>query len=160
MTRARLFILRLAVSMLLSSAGATAGRTEQHEGWAHQCLGGEAADTVICTTEIPVPQDGREYLVYFVHSEADNLPLVVAGEEEAFARATITVDDNDPVVTEDCEAGACYFAEETAQTLLEQFRKGGSALVRVTAADAGIFIDRKITLRGFVKALGQAAASR
>lgn len=150
-------ILSAVACLLLAAAVAQAGRADEHEGWAYQCLGDETAGTTICTTEIAAAHEERDYLVYFVHAEDGSSPLVIAGDEESFERTVVTVDDNDPMEADECEPGACYFADEAAEALLRQFRKGGAARVVVTGPDAQVFLDKTITLRGFSKAFGQAA---
>lgn len=160
MAPTRLFFIHLTIIPVLALASAQAAHADEHEGWVYQCLGDEARGTTICTTEIAALHDGRDYLVYFVHAEDGSAPLVIDGGEDAFARTVITVDENDPIETDQCEPGACYFADDAAKTVLQQFRNGGAARVLVVGPDAEIFLDKTITLRGFSKAFSQAGSAQ
>ncbi|MFQ5467453.1 MAG: invasion associated locus B family protein [Kiloniellaceae bacterium] len=159
-TRPAWAVLGVAASVAVM-AGGHAG---EPEAWRYQCLGAESLDAEICTTEISIFIDNREFLVYFVHNEGKHTPLVVAGDDTPLDRVTIQVDDKAPVQTEDCESDACVFDQDTSKLLQRQFRKGRAARIVVAVSDGeggetafGTILDRRITLRGFSAAFAQRA---
>lgn len=142
----------LALSVCLLSAAAGADETGT---WQNQCLGDEAAGEKICTTEFATFEDGQEFVLYFVRNESGPSPLVISGEDDAMSGATVTVDKNDPVASESCEDGACYFSAENSNLLLKQFRKGHTAHVTIRGEAQRVVFDRPVTLRGFSAAFSQ-----
>ena len=126
---------------------------EDSEAWRYQCLGDEVAGSQICTTELAVFEEGDEIIVYFVHTSQGKPPLVVSGEDETIAGASVKVDKNDPLASESCESGACFFSAPDSAALMAQFKKGFRAKVTLQDADARILFDRVLSLRGFSKAL-------
>lgn len=134
-------------------AGATALAAEDDETWQYQCLGDAALGSRICTTELATFQRGEEFIVYFVHVDKGKPPLVVSGENESIARATVAVDKNTPLATQDCEDGACFFGVEDSGTLMKQFRKGFKAKIAIESGAGQVLFDRVLSLRGFISAL-------
>ena len=103
----------------------------------------------ICTTEIVASDDGRDFLIYFVHHKGGKSPLVVTGEELKFAATTIKVDKEDPVQADECEVGMCNFDLDKSRLLLRQFRKGRRARVSIINDALEFILDQEVTLRGF-----------
>lgn len=137
-------------------AAMAGGHAAEPEAWRYQCLGGESLDVEICTTEISIFADDREFVVYFVHNEGKHAPLVVTGDDTLLSRVSIQVDDKAPVQTEDCETDACVFDQDASKLLQRQFRKGRAARIVVAVSDGegdetafATILDRRITLRGF-----------
>ena len=126
---------------------------QDSETWRYQCLGDEVAGSRICTTELAVFEEGVEFIVYFVHTSQGKPPLVVSGEDEAVAGASVKVDKNEPFTSESCEAGACFFSAPDSKALMTQFRKGFRAKITLQDGDARVLFDRVLSLRGFSKAL-------
>lgn len=126
---------------------------EDDEAWRYQCLGDEIVGGKICTTELAVFESGEEFILYFVHSDKGAPPLVVSGESEGIAAVQIAVDKNDPIFSESCEDGACFFAAEDSAALMIQFRKGFRAKVTIEDETRQVLFDRVLSLRGFTAAL-------
>jgi len=123
------------------------------ETWRYQCLGDETLGSKICTTELAVLEDGEEFIVYFVHTDEGQPPLVVAGEIEDMTGATIAVDKEEPLSSESCEGSTCYFSRADSTALMAMFRKGFQAKVTIWGKGRQIVFDRRLTLRGFSAAL-------
>jgi len=126
---------------------------EEAEAWQYQCLGDPVVETQICTTELAAFQNGEEFIVYFVHVDKGKPPLVISGENESIAEATVAVDKNSPLATQDCDEGACFFGAEDSSTLMKQFRKGFRAKITITIANNEVLFERVLSLRGFSAAL-------
>jgi invasion protein IalB len=124
-------------------------RATEPEIWSFQCMEDEDSGEKICTTEISANDDGRDFLIYFVHNKGGKSSLVVTGDESEFSGTTIKVDLKDPLQTDKCDVGMCYFELEKSRLLLKQFRRGKSARVSITDGKAKLILDRDITLRGF-----------
>ena len=149
--RPQLLAIGAALAFATSLTGAAGA--DDAEAWRYQCLGDEVVGTKICTTELAVFEEGEEFIVYFVHTEQGEPPLVVSGERDDLARTTIAVDKKDPVTSESCEDGVCVFSGPDSDRLMIMFRKGFRAQVTIWAEDRQAVFDRKLTLRGFSAAL-------
>ena len=123
------------------------------EAWRYQCLGDEVVGSKICTTELAVLEAGQEYIIYFVHTNKGAPPLVVSGETDDISAVAIAVDKEEPLVSESCEDGACFFAAAVSKTLMRQFRKGFRAKVTILDGEERVLFDRVLSLRGFTAAL-------
>lgn len=130
-----------------------AAGADDAEAWRYHCLGDEVVGNKICTTELAVFEEGEEFIVYFVHTEHSEPPLVVSGERDDLARTTIAVDKEDPVSSEECEDGVCVFSGQDSDRLMTMFRKGFRAQVTIWAEDQLRVFDRQLSLRGFSAAL-------
>ncbi len=139
----------LALSFVLTAASVA----EEAETWQYQCLGDEVVGSRICTTELATFQKGEEFIVYFVHVDKGKPPLVISGENENISEATVAVDKNSSVASQECEDGACFFGAEDSDTLMKQFRKGFRVKVKIEAGDNEVLFDRVLSLRGFTAAL-------
>jgi len=128
-------------------------RAQEPEAWRYQCLGDEVIGSQICTTELAVFEEGEEYIVYFVHTNQGEPPLVVSGENETIGSASVRVDKNEMVSAASCEAGACFFEAAESAALLDQFRKGFRATVTLRDAQNQILFNHELSLRGFSAAL-------
>ena len=126
---------------------------EDTEAWRYQCLGDEVVGSRICTTELAVLEAGEEFIVYFVHTNKGAPPLVVSGEHDDISDVTIAVDKKEPLASESCEDGACFFAAKVSKTLMRQFRKGFKAKITIRDAEQRVLFDRVLSLRGFTAAL-------
>ena len=135
--------------MVMTAASAA----EETETWQYQCLGDEVVGSKICTTELASFEDGEEFIVYFVHVGEGKPPLVVSGESENISEVTVAVDKNDPMVSRECEDGACFYEAEASNTLMKQFRMGFKAKITIKTADNKVLFDRVLSLRGFTAAL-------
>ncbi len=142
-----------ATSALVFSFVLTAAVAEEAETWQYQCLGDEVVGSRICTTEVAAFQDGEEFIVYFVHVDEGKPPLVISGENENITRATVAVDKNSPLASQNCEDGACFFGAEGSETLMKQFRKGFRAKITIETGTNEVLFDRVLSLRGFTAAL-------
>ncbi len=140
-------------ALALSFVSTGASGAEETESWQYQCLGDEVAGSKICTTELATFQDGEEFIVYFVHVDEGKPPLVVSGEDENIAVATVAVDKNTPLSSQECEDGACFFGAENSSELMKQFRKGFRAKVTVETGNNEVLFERVLSLRGFTAAL-------
>ncbi len=140
--------LALVSAAALALAG-DGGRAEEAEVWAFQCMEDEATAEKICTTELATSDNGRDFLIYFVHNAGGPSPLVVSGAERRLTSTTVKVDKKDPVQADECDIGLCYFELEKSRLLLRQFRKGYSARISVTGEDSELLLDKEITLLGF-----------
>ncbi len=144
------------IVMLIAAAGLApfapalfGGGARAAEAWNFQCMEDEDSGVKICTTEIVASDDGRDFLIYFVHDTGGKSPLVVTGEELKFAATTIKVDQEDPVQADKCDVGMCYFELEKSRLLLRQFRKGRAARVSIIDDALEFILDQEVTLRGF-----------
>jgi hypothetical protein len=130
-----------------------AASAQEPDAWRYQCLGDEVVGSQICTTELAVFEEGEEYIVYFVHTNQGEPPLVVSGENDTISSANVKVDKNEMVSAASCEAGACFFETAESATLLDQFRKGFRATVTLRDAQNQILFEHELSLRGFSAAL-------
>lgn len=171
----RLTSLLFILGGLLAAGNAGQAQTFEPEIWIHQCmptgLGDQnisdqepsaaeqkaaekeaAEQETICTTEFATSNGEEDFFIYFPHNGNGKNPLVIAGGEERFASAVITVGKNDPVQADSCEAGLCYFKLKKSAALLKQFQKGSQARIVITAAKQRVILDTEISLRGFASA--------
>jgi len=144
----KILMLVAAAGLAPLGGGASAAEVEA-EAWNFQCMEDEDSGVKICTTEIVASDDGRDFLIYFVHDKGGKSPLVVTGEELKFAATTIKVDREDPVQADKCNVGMCYFELEKSRLLLRQFRKGRRARVSIIDDALEFLLDQEVTLRGF-----------
>ena len=71
---------------------------------------------------------------------------------ELFVDTIVKVHGKKPVSADNCEIGLCYFKLEKSALLAQQFIKGESTRITISTDRAKIFLDKDITLSGFVAA--------
>jgi hypothetical protein len=140
-------------ALAFSFVWAETSAAQEAETWLYQCLGDAVAGNKICTTELATFHKGEEFVVYFVHVDKGKPPLVISGESEDISRTTVAVDKNEPLVSQDCEDGACFFGAEGSATLMKQFRKGFRVKITIETTSNEVLFDRVLSLRGFTAAL-------
>ncbi len=128
------------------------------DSWEFQCMPNHGInskdDTIIelCTTELSTNYKGRDFVIYFVHNRNGASSLVVSGPEELFVNAIVKVHGKKPVSADTCEIGLCYFELKKSALLAQQFIKGESTRITISTDRAKIFLDKDITLSGFIAA--------
>jgi hypothetical protein len=133
------------------------GATE-FDSWEFQCMpidGAVSEEEIVeelCTTEISTSYEGREFVIYFTHNRNGVSSLVVSGPEELFVDTIVEVHGKKPVSADNCEIGLCYFELKKSALLVQQFIRGESTRITITTDRAKTFLDKDITLAGFVTA--------
>lgn len=148
----------LALGLPLCLAGAAAA--QGYNVWYAQCLGDESSgEAPLCTVEILLDPDQGEFVLYFVYRDEGDMPLVVSGGDLALGRVSIKADKKDPIETDTCEVGLCYFEPPASTKLKDYFLRGRSAEVRIDDAAGETVLSQTITLNGFQKALFEVEAA-
>lgn len=155
--------LRRAAALAALSAGIAFAGAAQGQGynvWYAQCLSDETSrEPPLCTVEILLDPDQGEFVLYFVYRDDGAMPLVLSGGERALGKLWIKADKKDPVETEQCEPGLCYFEPPDSTKLKKFFLIGRKAEVRVEDDAGETILSQTITLNGFQKATFEAEAA-
>ncbi len=128
------------------------------DSWEFQCMPNHAVNsedetvTELCTTEFSTSYKGKDFVIYFAHNRNGASSLVVSGPEELFVDAIVKVRGKKPVSADNCEIGLCYFRLKKSALLVQQFIRGKSTRITISTDRAKIFLDKDITLSGFVAA--------
>ncbi len=145
---------RILLIVLSALAVGRAGVSDatQADTWELQCMPNYETSTEICTTEFLTNYEGRDFIIYFAHTEDGSSPLVFSGPAESFAEATVEVHGKKPVSTDKCEIGLCYFKEKKSAVLLQQFIRGDTARITISSKGAKPALSKEISLFGFAAA--------
>lgn len=154
----RLAVAAVALCVSVALPGRVSG--QNYNVWYAQCLGDESTrEPPLCTLEILLDPDQGEFVLYFVYRVEGDMPLVLSGGDRALGKLWIKADKNDPIETETCEVGLCYFEPPDSTKLKKFFLMGRRAEVRIDDADGETILSQTITLNGFQKALFEAEAA-
>ena len=147
-------VVGIALFMGLATAGAAFSQDYGFaEDWTYRCMQDWDSKARVCTTELQTLQDDQLFLIYFAHGNEGASPLVVTGDEQPYREAGVEVDGGEPVVTELCEAGYCYFEAEASKKLIAEFRKGRRARIWIAGPGTQKILDQIVSLTGFTNAL-------
>lgn len=156
--RIRLVLAVVALGASVALPGAAVG--QGYNVWYAQCLSDEnSQEPPLCTVEILLDPDQGEFVLYFVYRDEGGMPLVLTGGEQALGKLSIKADDEDPIETDKCEVGLCYFEPPDSTKLKNLFLKGRKAEVYIEDSAGDRVLTQTITLNGFQKALFEAEAA-
>ncbi len=128
------------------------------DSWEFQCMpiyDTNSEDELVgelCTTEISTSYEGKDFIIYFAHNKNGASSLVVSGPEELFVDTIVKVHGMTPVSADNCEIGLCYFELKKSALLVQQFIRGRFVRITISSDRAKTFLDKDITLSGFVAA--------
>ena len=148
----------LIVLSALAIGSVNASDALETDSWQFQCMpiyGANIDDETVgelCTTEISTSYEGRDFVIYFAHNRNGASSLVISGPEELFVDTIVEVHGKKPVSADNCEIGLCYFEVKKSALLVQQFIRGRSARITISSDHAETFLDKDITLSGFVAA--------
>jgi invasion protein IalB len=145
----RLGLLILGAMVLVGAAGA--GRAEQTDRWkvtcAHDQVSAETQCHVAFFTESNEAGGWLGVAVQFLDG-GHEIQVTSAGRN--YSSAEIGVRTDTITVTDYCYGSYCVFVN--ADELVEQFRKGHRANIRLYSGRAGPSIERRVSLMGFTEA--------
>ena len=122
------------------------------DAWEHRCFLDEEGETKVCATELHADYQGQDYIFYFARGPKGPVPFIAISQDQPFSRMTVKVDDQEPLETEACERGMCFFEEKKSHLLIKQFRAGAEAWVEIEGKAHEPLFARAITLKGFTSA--------
>jgi Invasion associated locus B (IalB) protein len=144
----RRWYLVVGAAILLTSIGVHADQTEP---WSLVCDNGGAASARPCYLFFSTGDRARRDWLGIAVQRLDGEPEIqVASGGHAYSRAEINAQSDTTIVTDYCYGSYCVFVQ--ADELIEQFRKGARADIRLYNGKDEASVKESVSLQGFTKA--------